>query len=317
MGKIAPAREKAPASALFPKPFIRWAGGKRRLADILTKSFPEGFNPKNSRYFEPFIGGGALMFALGDETSERYISGKNVYINDSNPDLIATYKTIKVNVEELIRILDVYSRDTSKLAYESMRKSAPADEIHKAARFIYLNKTCFNGLWRVNSRGEFNVPWGKLKKPTIFTEENLLACHRRLSGSKISCGDFVEATNKSKRGDLVYFDPPYLPLSPSSSFSKYSKDDFTIEDHKKLAKHIEELTAKGVYVILSNSDTELSRDIFRSVLSLRQIPMNRSISAASASRKSVMEIVGTNFLVSSKSPLKQMRQINRYRGAIS
>jgi DNA adenine methylase len=300
----------------LPKPFLRWAGGKRRLTELLTNSFPKSYDFEKSRYFEPFIGGGALMFALGNQDSEYFIPGKNISINDVNPDLIASYRVIKTDVDSLIRKLEKYSKDTSKEAFERMRMKLPVDDVSRAARFIYLNKTCFNGLWRVNSKGEFNVPWGKLKTPLVFSRENLLACSRRLKGSKISCNDFASAVRSAKEGDLVYFDPPYLPLSSSSNFSKYAKADFTIPDHEKLSKLIEELTSRGVFVILSNSDTTLSRQMFDSVLTLRQIPMNRSISASSTSRKSVMELLGMNFDVDASSPLSKMKSINIFQGAL-
>ena len=151
-----------------PKPFLRWAGGKRRLTNLLIDSIPESFDPKSDCYFEPFIGGGALVFALGDKTHELYIPGKNLYLNDSNPDLIVTYQVVRSEVDSLIKKLSRLAQDTSKSAYEKIRSSSPEDEIGRAARFIYLNKTCFNGLWRVNSKGVFNVPWGKLKNPLIF-----------------------------------------------------------------------------------------------------------------------------------------------------
>ena len=218
-----------------PKPFLRWAGGKRRLTDLLIDSIPKSFDPKSDSYFEPFIGGGALVFALGDKTRELYIPGKNLYLNDSNPDLIVTYQVVRSEIDSLIKKLSRLAQDTSKSAYEKIRSSSPEDEIVRAARFIYLNKTCFNGLWRVNSKGVFNVPWGKLKNPLIFDEESLRACSNRLKGAHITRGDFGKAAAKAKKGDLIYFDPPYLPLTASANFSKYAKDDFTVEDHRRLA----------------------------------------------------------------------------------
>ena len=300
----------------LPKPFLRWAGGKRKLTELLTDSIPRNFDFQKGRYFEPFLGGGAFMFALGNKGSENYIPGKNIFINDSNPDLIASYRVIKTDIYKLIEKLNRYSKDTSKSAFERMRKLEPKDDVSRAARFIYLNKTCFNGLWRVNSKGEFNVPWGKLKSPAIFNEENLLACSIRLKGSHITNKDFASAVEKCSSGDLVYFDPPYLPLSASSSFSKYAKDDFTYHDHAKLADTIGELTKKGVFVILSNSDTQLGRELFDRVLTLRQLPMNRSISAQSSSRKPVMEILGTNFSIYPNARLSTFKELNQFKGLL-
>lgn len=309
-------REQKPAD-VTPKPFLRWAGGKRRLTALLVDSIPESFDPRRGNYFEPFVGGGALLFALGAKYSEFYIPGNRVHINDSNPDLVTTYKVLKKDVNGLVKRLSIYSKNISKTDYERMRKYEPTDPIAQAARFIYLNKTCFNGLWRVNSKGEFNVPWGKLKNPLIFDEQNLLACSERLRGVTITSNDFSAAVKKCKSGDLVYFDPPYLPLSSSSNFSKYAKADFTEKEHEKLAKTIQELTARQVFVVLSNSDTPLSRDIFGPILNLRQITMNRSISASSSSRKPVSELLAVNFKLSNNSELKGFKSLNRNRGILN
>ena len=217
---------------------------------------------------------------------------------------------MRSEIDLLVKRLSKLSQDTSKSAYEKIRSSSPEDEIGRAARFIYLNKTCFNGLWRVNSKGVFNVPWGKLKNPLIFDEEGLRTCGNRLKGAHITRGDFGKAAAKARKGDLVYFDPPYLPLTASASFSKYAKDDFTVEDHQRLANLIKTLTKNGVHVILSNSDTPLSREIFGPVLTLRQVSMNRSISASGNSRKPVMEILGTNFPIPKRATLSKYEKIN-------
>ena len=296
-----------------PQPFLRWAGGKRRLTNLLIQAFPPGFNPMHNKFFEPFIGGGALMFATGNKSTELYIPGKNICINDSNPDLIIVYRVIKNQLPELLKELDKLSRDLSKEEFERIRSSSPKTNVSRAARFIYLNKTCFNGLWRVNSSGQFNVPWGKLKNPLIFDPMNLEACRKRLIGSKITAGGFAEAVKSAKRNDLVYFDPPYLPLSPSSSFSQYAKDNFGVPDHEELAETIDRLTRKGVKVILSNSDTPETRRIFGKTLTLRQILMNRSISAAAHARTPVHEVLGTNYAVTKGTKISELKVISRSR----
>ena len=294
-----------------PQPFLRWAGGKRRLTGLLIQAFPTEFDPRVNRFFEPFIGGGALMFATGNRSSDLFIPGKNVFINDSNPDLVIVYKVIKYHLPELLKVLKKLSKNLSKEEFERIRSSSPRTEIARAARFIYLNKTCFNGLWRVNSSGQFNVPWGKLVNPLIFDQENLEACSKRLIGAKISCGSFTQAVKTAKKGDLVYFDPPYLPLSPSSSFSQYAKDNFNTRDHEKLAEVISNLTDRGVSVILSNSDTPETRRIFDKLLTLRQISVNRSISAAAHARKPVNEVIGTNFQVKRGTDIAGLKVISR------
>jgi DNA adenine methylase len=235
------------------------------------------------------------MFALGDENGPLYVPGKRLVINDVNPDLIATYKTIRDDVEGLIRDLTKLAKDVSQPAFERVKKSRPRTERAQAARFIYLNKTCFNGLWRVNSKGEFNVPYGHVNNPVVCDAELLRACSVRLAGAQIRLGSYFSALNDAKAGDFVYLDPPYLPLSPSSSFSKYAKDDFLQLDHYALAGVIRGLSERGVYVMLSNSDAPLTRQIFGGLLELRGVDVTRSISAGSAARIKVGEVVGINY----------------------
>ncbi len=253
------------------------------------------------------------MFATGNVNGELYIPGKNIFINDSNPDLVIVYKVIKNHLPELLQELIKLSRNLSKEEFERIRSSSPSSNVTRAARFIYLNKTCFNGLWRVNSSGQFNVPWGKLKNPLIYDPHNLEACRKRLSGSRITVGRFSDAVKLAKKSDLVYFDPPYLPLSASANFSQYAKDAFGVSEHEELAETIADLSKKGVNVILSNSDTVESRRIFGKILTLRQVTMNRSISAAGHARTPVNEILGTNFRVKRGTEISKLKVISRAR----
>jgi DNA adenine methylase len=293
-----------------PQPFLRWAGGKRKLVDSLVRSFPSSFANSKNDFYEPFVGGGALMLALGDKGLPVYVSGNRLLINDSNPDLVATYITIRDDAQTLIKKLEVLARDVSKKAFLRVRADHPRDDVSRAARFIYLNKTCFNGLWRVNSKGEFNVPYGQLKNPKILDSENLWAVHARLQGTHISTGPYQSALERAQKGDLVYLDPPYIPLSASSSFSKYAKEDFGILDQYALAGVIDGLTSRGVYVILSNSDTPLTRKIFGDSLALHQITVQRTISAKASSRKPVNEVIGTNFPTASSSHLRNLKIVS-------
>ncbi len=295
----------------FAKPFLRWAGGKRRLTGLLMESFPDDYDSGKNRFFEPFVGGGALAFATGDSSRVPFVPGKNLYINDANPDLVIVYEVVRDQLKELIAELREMSSDVSKKAYEEVRASDPKSKVKRAARFIYLNKTCFNGLWRVNSSGQFNVPWGQLKNPLIYDPEHLANCSIRLQNSTITNESFFKAVKSTRSGDVVYFDPPYIPLSTTASFSQYSKADFGLTDHEELAETIKMLTHKGVFVILSNSDTEDTRKIFKGTLTLRQISMNRSISAASGSRKPVNEVIGTNFPIKRGSLLSELPVISR------
>jgi DNA adenine methylase len=284
----------SPVTAVLPAPFLRWAGGKRRLLDKILPTFPS-FDQARNRFYEPFVGGGAVMLALGVPEGNTFVPGKRLVINDVNPDLIATYTVIRDSVDDLIPALRKLARNTTKNGFETVKKSRPKTSVGVAARFIYLNKTCFNGLWRVNSRGEFNVPWGKLTNPQVLDEPLLHACSSRLQGASIRCGSVSTSVSDAKAGDLVYLDPPYIPLSASSSFSKYAKDDYGILDHYQLAGLIQGLTDRGVRVILSNSDTPLTRSIYGPVLNLWQLSVHRSISAASASRGRVDEVLGFNY----------------------
>lgn len=279
-------------------PFLRWAGGKRQLLDVIVPALAP--IDKTNRFFEPFVGGGAVMFRLGDLEGEYFVQGKQLVINDINPELIATYTAIRDEPEALLEKLKKLSMDVSKNGFEKVKLSQPSGNVNRAARFIYLNKTCFNGLWRVNSKGEFNVPWGKLSSPQIYNKELILACSERLQKSKIRCVPFTTAVSDASEGDMVYLDPPYIPLSSSASFSKYTQHDFSIMDQYALAGTIRGLTDKGVRVMLSNSDTPLSRKIFGSELSLWGVSATRSISAASSSRGKVHEIVGVNYELKNK-----------------
>jgi DNA adenine methylase len=293
-----------------PQPFLRWAGGKRKLVETLVKSFPISFVKSTGNFYEPFVGGGALMLNLGDTNSKYYIPGSRLIINDSNPDLIAAYQVIQDIPEKLINVLIKISQDKTKNEFLRIRAEKPKNEIMRAARFIYLNKTCFNGLWRVNSKGQFNVPWGKLKNPRIFDEENIMAVSARLKDATITCCSYQTALEKSSKGDLVYLDPPYIPLSSSASFSKYAKEDFGILDQYALSGVIDGLTSKGVQVILSNSDTSLTRKIFGNSLSLHQISVARTISANASSRKPVNEVIGVNFSIASSSQLHNLKIVS-------
>ena len=280
-----------------PTPFLKWAGGKRKLAPIISALIPEDFFIGDGRFFEPFIGGGALTFYLGDSAGKKYIPGERLIISDTNEDLITTYIVIRDNLEELIVRLIELSKNINEDFFYEMRLKNPTTPVERAARVVFLNKTCFNGLWRVNSKGQFNVPWGHYKKPRLFDEDNLMVCSARLKNSEIFAGHFESVVTNSAKGDFVYFDPPYLPLSSSSNFSKYARADFGTNEHELLNGVIKQLTEKGVKVILSNSDTPLSREIFGSELNLYQLGVQRNIAAKSSSRIIVSEIIATNYKI--------------------
>jgi DNA adenine methylase len=313
-------------------PFLKWAGGKRKITSLLSESFPPEFHLNKGNYFEPFVGGGALALSLGNQRLEDGVTGTRININDMNPDLVKTYRVIRDSLPDLIHKLDSISSEFLGLGmpaektdepgeenpehpksradyFYEMRAHEPTSDIETAARLIFLNKTCFNGLWRVNSKGKFNVPYGHHKNPSLYDLANLKECSRRLQGAEITHLEFHEVVSSAKQYDLVYFDPPYIPLNPTSSFSQYSKNDFGLDDQEKLAKTIQDLTDRGVFVILSNSDTPQTREVFSGAVSLRRLLMSRFISASASKRNAVYEVIGTNFEAPKGSPLSELELI--------
>ncbi len=285
------------SSMTNPAPFLRWAGGKRKLLPILHAAIPPGFDLRFNRFFEPFVGGGAVMFSLSDVLQSPLSGRGRIVINDINVDLVETYTALRDYNSEVVEGLAALSSDVAEKDYYSMRGMSPESIVEKAIRLIYLNRTGFNGLYRVNSSGGFNVPWGKLKNPTVCNEPLLKAVGGWLQHVEIRSGSFISAVSDAEAGDLVYFDPPYIPLNTTSSFSKYAKDDFRITDQYALAEVIEGLSRRGVRVILSNSYTSESVKIFGPVLELRVVNVSRSIAAKSSSRGVVQEVIGLNYSI--------------------
>jgi DNA adenine methylase len=278
--------------ATTPGPFLRWAGGKRQLLPEILKRRPQTF----STYYEPFLGGGAVLFALD-------LAGRPAVVNDVNEELTVTYTVIRDDVETLIVKLEALAKDITETGFKRVRSSAPTSDVDRAARLIYLNRTCFNGLYRVNSSGGFNVPWGKLKNPTVCNQDLLRAVSGYLAGVQIHNGSFKDAVKDANAGDFVYLDPPYIPLTPTSSFSKYAKADFREPDQRELAQVMRDLSKRGVYVMMSNSDTPLSQQIFTLPgFTVDAVTVSRSISASSASRGRVGEILVYNYDPQAGSP---------------
>ena len=287
------------------KPLLKWAGGKRRLLQTLFEVFPANFDLTRNKYFEPFVGGGAVLFGLANHLSAEEIGSlskkqKSIIVSDTNGELINFYKVVRDSPNELSNKVNDLAKKTNRDDFYSVRASSPKTKVGRAARLLYLNRLCFNGLYRVNSKGEFNVPFGSYKNPKIFDKDQILACSQWLKKSELSTESFKSVVTKTKKGDLVYFDPPYIPLSVTSSFSSYAKEGFGERDQRDLAKVIKMLTKKGVLVVLSNSDTKLSREIFGG-LNLYSIAVRRSISADGAKRKEVKELIGTNYPLTSMS----------------
>ncbi len=275
-----------------PKPFVKWAGGKRQLIPILNENLPESFGT----YFEPFLGGGALLFHMLIERS-----GQKCSISDLNSDLVLAYTTVRDRVESLISSLKNHEKNyqkDSKLYYYSIRESNPRSQIEKTSRLIFLNRTCFNGLYRVNSKGKFNVPLGKYSNPNIVNEDNLRSVSRVLQSSKtsIQCCDFEAVLRDAKKGDLVYFDPPYQPVSNTANFTSYTNKDFTYDDLGRLADLCTDLDLKGCKVLLSNSNSKEVADMFSSKpWKINKIRANRSINSNSQKRTGHFELLIRNY----------------------
>ena len=241
-----------------PKPFVKWAGGKRQLIPEIEKHIPEKFNS----YYEPFLGGGALLFHLISENQN--LKG---YVSDLNSDLVLAYVTIRDKIDDLLKSLEKHSEkyfSNSKNYYYSVRESVPKSQIEKVSRLLFLNRTCFNGLYRVNSKGKFNVPLGRYSNPNIVQEDNLRAVNQFLSNNKISikCQDFGTTVESVKKGDFVYFDPPYQPVSKTANFTSYTNNNFGFNDLKRLAKVSNQLAKNGAKVLLSNSSSKQVLDCF-------------------------------------------------------
>ena len=278
--------------AVEPKPFVKWAGGKRQLLAELEKNFPKQFGT----YFEPFLGGGAVLFDLLAKKPNLKCS-----ISDLNSDLVLAYVTIRDKLGRLIESLENHSKNYHKDStnyYYEVRKQEPKTQIEKVSRLLFLNKTCFNGLYRVNSKGKFNVPMGRYTNPNIVNSENLTTASKFLQSEKIkiSCRDFESILKDAKKGDFVYFDPPYQPVSDTANFTSYTHRDFTEDDLQRLADLANQLNSKGAHVLLSNSNTKIVKKIFSSKKwKVKEIAVNRAINSNSQKRTGHKEILIKNY----------------------
>jgi len=286
------AQEYRQLSVLEPKPFVKWAGGKRQLLAELEKNFPKQFGT----YFEPFLGGGAVLFDLLTKKPNLKCS-----VSDLNSDLVLAYVTIRDKLGRLIESLENHSKNYHKDStgyYYEIRKEEPKSQIEKVSRLLFLNKTCFNGLYRVNSKGKFNVPLGRYTNPNIVNRENLTAVSKFLQSDKIkiSCRDFESILKDAKKGDFVYFDPPYQPVSDTANFTSYTHRDFTEDDLQRLADLANQLNSKGCFVLLSNSNTKIVKKIFSSKKwKVKEIAVNRAINSNSQKRTGHKEVLIKNY----------------------
>lgn len=271
------------------QPFTKWTGGKRQLLGELRSYMPETYG----RYFEPFVGGGALFFDLAPEKA---------VINDFNEELINAYRQIKNNPAELINLLIKHKENNSKDYYLELR-SADRDGrisrmtgVERAARILYMLRVDFNGLYRVNSKNQFNVPYGRYKNPKIVDVDLLYQISEYLNENDVEIlqTDFAEAVKDAQTGDFVYFDPPYIPLNETSSFTSYTHEGFSYEEQIRLRNTFKELTERGVYAMLSNSSSPLVEELYKD-FNIYFVEAQRTNGAKSSSRGKISEIIVTNY----------------------
>lgn len=290
------------------KPFLKWAGGKTQLISDIQKALPKDISEEKLTYIEPFIGSGAVFFWM----LNNFPKLKKAVINDINEDLINTYQTIASRPIELISILEILQNefhaledreDNKKLYYYEKRdlyNTRKEEQSKQAALFIFLNRTCFNGLYRVNRKNEYNVPMGNYKKPTICDKENILAVSMALQKVEILCGDFEQTLEYAANNSLFYFDPPYKPLSETSSFNSYAKDEFNDNEQIRLKNFCSKLDTLNHTWILSNSDVK-GRDVNNNFFddlyadfNIQRVDARRNINANPEKRGSLKELLITN-----------------------
>ncbi|WP_049802678.1 DNA adenine methylase [Gloeothece verrucosa] len=271
------------------KPFLKWAGGKRQLIAEISKYIAK-FR-ENTTYYEPFVGGGALLF---------HLQPKKAVINDSNSELINCYEVIRDSVEELIEDLRQHKNEPDYYyAIRAWDRSPDYKEkppIQRASRIIFLNKTCYNGLFRVNSQGQFNVPFGRYKKPNILDDGVLRAIHKYLNENQVEIlnQDFQEAVTTAQKGDFIYFDPPYDPVSDTASFTGYDVNGFDKNEQERLKSTVDDLTRRGCKVLLSNADTPFIRNLYKDYNRVT-VAASRAINSNGLKRGKISEVLVMNY----------------------
>ena len=266
------------------RPFLKWAGGKSKLIEQYIPYFPQSF----TNYYEPFLGGGAVFFYFCSVRPDA-----NKFISDINPELINTYCCIKNNLEPLIELLNTYQTQHHKEYYYKMRSLSQGSGIERAARFIYLNKTCFNGLYRENSRGLFNVPMGKYINPTICNADLLRSTSIALQSASVHLKSYDDISAKNEQ-DFIYFDPPYYPLSSTSNFTTYSRYIFKEAEQIKLRDTFAKFANLGVKVMLSNSDCAFIRELYAD-FNIHKILASRAINSKAEKRGKITELLITSY----------------------
>lgn len=292
------------------KPFLKWAGGKKQLLKEIERFYPFGIDSTIDTYIEPFVGGGAVLFDILNKFNVN-----TIVINDKNFNVINTYLVIRDYVDDLIDCLselqnkfisakiqkDFYTKCRDKFNENNTKSLIPVVDIEQAALMVFLNKTCFNGLYRVNQKGEFNVPMGTYKTIRIFDVKNLKAISRKLQFSVILSDDYSKTLQFAGSNSFMYLDPPYKPITKTSSFTAYTEDSFTDKQQIELAKFVDEVNAKGAKFLLSNSDlknTDPNNDFFDELYSsyyIERVDAKRSINSKGSSRGKIKELLISNF----------------------
>jgi DNA adenine methylase len=272
------------------RPFVKWVGGKRRLCAQFERFFPATAR----RYVEPFVGGGAVFFCLWN-------SGRlpgSAFLFDHNRDLVNAYRVVRDRVEDLIALLAEHERSHSKAYYYRVRRldrrAVALSDVERAARTIYLNRTCYNGLYRVNSKGQFNVPMGRYRRPRIVNRDALRAASAALQQACLEVRDFREVVDLAQAGDFFYFDPPYAPLSETANFTGYTADCFDEQDQRDLAALFGRLTDRGCLCMLSNSYTPFVLDLYRS-FRIETVYARRAVNSDANGRGKIREVVVLNY----------------------
>jgi DNA adenine methylase len=267
---------------VYPRPFLKWAGGKAKLIPQYSPHFPRSF----STYYEPFLGGGAIFF---------HLLPKRSILMDINPELVNVYRCVRDRVEELIGLLREHRDRHNPTYYYFIRSWAEGGEVERAARLLYLNKTCFNGLYRENSKGQFNVPLGRYKNPGIFDPDLLRATSAVLQTAEIWENPFETILHYARTAqDFVYFDPPYYPISSTSNFTAYNRYSFNQEDQIRLRNTFVELAQRGVRVMLSNSDCPFVRELYQG-FNIQTILAARAINSNAEKRGKITEVLVTSY----------------------
>ncbi len=307
-----PAREAAASRAMKientkgPKPFLKWVGGKTQLLPELMARLPHDFSTTIKVYAEPFVGGGALLFHL----LSKGLHPERIVINDSNPELANVWRTVQIFTDYLVESLARLEADYLALscedakrafylgirsAFNAGRLTGPSPDVSRAAQMVFLNKTCFNGLYRVNAKGLFNVPFGKYHKPIICDETTIRNASTALKGVEILCGDFADSVADAGRGWLIYFDPPYRPISETSAFCDYTQCGFGDAEQRRLAKLCHDLDAKGARWLLSNSEAKdgFFDELYRG-FTCDRVYATRAINSKGNGRGKIGEIIVSN-----------------------